>query len=165
MPALTPNSLIDLVAAKLAAVSGIGVIHKRRRKVQTEVDARSIWYSDAQSRIHAWHISLTDGPTVNSTRHPGFGAVGSGIAGTVLSDFGIVLEGVFGIDDAADSETTFRAIAWDVVMAFNREGKIDNAITQQGPTLWERWGYQVLASMYEVHYARLSTRYIAQVLP
>lgn len=164
MPALTPNGLIDIVAAHLATVSGIGAIHKRRRKVQTEAEARAVWYSDAQGRIHAWQISLGENP-VNSQRSPGFGAVGSGQSGRVMSDFAVSIEGVFGIDDAADSETAFRAMAWSVVMAFNREGKIHADITHQQPMQWERFGYLVLAGMYTTHYAKLTCSFIGQVLP
>jgi hypothetical protein len=164
MPALTPNSLISLVAVHLATVADIGVIHTRRRAVKDEQAARAVWYSEAQGRIHAWQISLAE-PAVNSTRSPGFGPVGSGQSGRVLSDFGISIEGVFGIDDAADSETEFRAVAWAVVMAFNSVGMIDASIVQQGPMQWERFGYVTLASMYTVHYAKLRGSFMGQVLP
>jgi hypothetical protein len=160
-----PNDLITDVAAKLATVSGVGVVHTYRRKVQTEADAFALWVPAAGTKINAWSVSLGDGNVVNSERNPGFGAVGSGQAGRVLSDIAITIEGVAGIDDAAQSEVTFRATAWNVVMAFNREGKLWSYLTHQGPMQWRRFGYLVLASMYTVHYARFDITFTGQVLP
>ncbi len=161
---LTPANLIAAVKAKLETVPGVGVVHDYRREVRDEPTARALWYHTGQSRIHAWSITLGE-PPAKSARHPGFGAAGSGQTGTILTDFGVVLEGVFGIDDDAASEKTFRDLCWTVTLEFNKVGLITADVAHQEAMQWERFGYLRLAGMYLVHYARLSCRYTGRVAP
>jgi hypothetical protein len=161
---LDPNSLIDAVATQLATVSGIGVVHKYRRKVQSEAEALALWVPTGDTKINAWSVSLNE-PAANSVRGPGFGAVGSGQSGRVTTDFGIAIEAVYGIDDAAQSEVTFRDLVWRVALSFNGIGLLTNQVVNQGPMQWERFGYLALAGMYHTHYARLAGTFMGQVRP
>lgn len=159
---LTPANLIAQIKADLEAVTGIGLVYDRRRDVRDEATARALWYHTGQGRIHAWSISLDDEPA-RILRQPGFGSRASGIAGQVFSDFGISIEGVFGIDDANASEVTFRDLVWNVVQTFNAVGLITADVVNQEPMQWVRFGYLNLAAMYHAHYAKLACRYTGKV--
>jgi len=158
-----PDSLIDVVAVKLATVTGIGIIHQYRREVRSEAEAAALWIPAGGTKVNAWNVTLGE-PTATNVRGPGFNASGTQ-AGTCMTDLGIVVEGVYGIDDANTSEKTFRMLCWNVMMAFNRVGKLATYVTHQDAMQWERFGYLVLAGMYHVHYAKLRIRFIGQVLP
>jgi len=162
--ALTPDGLITAVKIKLESIAGVGLVYDYRREVRDEPGARALWYHTGQGRIHAWSVTLAE-PPARSTRGPGFGAVGSGQAGRVLTDFGVAVEGVFGIDDVAASEKTFRTLCWSVALEFNKVGLLTVDVVHQDPMQWERFGYLILASLYHVHYARLTCRFIGQVAP
>lgn len=162
--ALTPATLIAAVKTQIETVAGIGVVYDFRREVRDESTARAVWYHAGQTRIHAWSVTLAE-PPARTIRHPGFGAIGSGQSGTILTDFGIAIEAVFGIDDAAESEKTFRTLCWDVVLNFNKVGLVSADVTHQEPLQWERFGYLRLANMFLVHYASMTGRFTGQVAP
>lgn len=154
-------ALADLIGAcktTLEGVAGMGRVHDYRREVKNEDDARAIWVVDATGQINAWNVTLAE-PAVESIRHPGFGAIGSGQKGTILADVSLVFEGVMGIDDAAASEKTFRDLTWSVMTTFNAIGQLHADVVQQGPTQWVRFGYLVLAGAYMVHFAQLRCRF------
>jgi hypothetical protein len=159
---LTPANLIAQIVADLQAVPGIGLVYDRRRDVRDEPTARAIWYHEGQNRIHAWSVSLGE-PAVNVVRAPGFGPRASGQAGQVFGDIGIVIEAVFGIDDANASEVTFRNLVWDVQTRFNAIGLITADVVKQEPLRWERFGYLALAGMWRAHYAKLTCRYAGKL--
>lgn len=161
---LDPNTLIDAVAVQLGTVPGIGVVHKYRREVRDEPTARALWVPVGGTKINAWSVTLAE-PAANSTRSTGFGAVGSGQSGRVLTDFGIAIEAVYGIDDASQSEVTFRALVWQVALSFNKIGLLTNQVVNQGPMQWERFGFLLLANMYQVHYAKLRGTFMGQSAP
>jgi hypothetical protein len=161
--AFTPATLIAQAKADLEAVAGIGLVHDRRREVRDESGARLLWYHEGQGRIHAWSVTLGDGPTAKAARTPGFGPRGSGQKGTVLVDLALQIEGVMGIDDAAASEVTFRNLSWDVLNAFNAIGLLTADTVHQDPLQWERFGYLLLAGAYHVHYTRMTGRYTGRV--
>lgn len=158
MAALAIDTLIGACKTVLEGVAGIGRVHDFRREVKNEEDARRLWVVDVTGQINAWNITLGE-PAVTSTRLPGFGAIGSGESGTVLADVSLVFEGVMGIDDAAESEKTFRALTFDVMKTFNAIGKVHADVVHQDPVQWVRWGYLALASAYLVHFAQLRCRF------
>jgi hypothetical protein len=160
--AFDPETVIAAYVAKLATISGIGNLYDYKREVRDEATAKALWWHEAQGRINAWSVTLDDAGPVTNARGPGFGAVGSGQAGTVTTGVRIGIDAVFGINDAAASEKTFRALVWSVVHAVNGDGKLIAAFTHQEPMEWARFGYLTLAGMYHVHYARLTTSVIGR---
>ncbi len=170
--ALSPANLIAGVKATLVGITGIDplTVYDRRRDVRDEPGARALWYSEGQQRIHAWNVTLARERPASSARGPGFSRTQ---AGQVSTDFGITIEGVMGIDDANASEVTFRDLAWTVTLAFNQIGLLSvpsvglnvGDVVHQEATQWEQFGYLILASMYTVHYARLSCRFAGHVSP
>jgi hypothetical protein len=164
MAALTPNALIESVATQVESVSGVGVVHRYRREVRDEPTAAALWIPPGGNKVNAWSVTLAE-PAANNTRSPGFGAVGSGQSGRVLTDFGIAIEAVYAIDDAAQSEVTFRDLVWRVALSFNKIGLLTADVVNQGPMQWERFGFLVLAGMYHVHYAKLRGTFMGQVAP
>lgn len=167
-----PESLIHAFALKLATVSGLSggaaVISEYRRDVRSEADAARLWIPVGGTKVHAWNVTLNDGPTGNSTRGPGFNdAIDQ--PGRVLTDLSILIEGVASVIDsdtqALASEVLFRQTCWNVVKALNRRALIASYVTNQGACQWERFGYMLLAGMYSVHYCRLRVSCMGQVFP
>lgn len=165
MAALDPETLIEAARVVLVTVSGIDAttVHKYRREVRDESEARDRWYSSTQNRINSWGITLQDAAAKNA-RGPGFSRDGSS-KGRVLTDFGLAVEGVFGISDADQSEVTFRALCWGVSQEFNGIGAIHANVVHQEAFQWERFGYLILAGVFPVHFARFTCRFTGQSYP
>lgn len=157
--AFDPETLIAAAKTRIEGLSGIGLVHDFRRDVKDEPTARAVWYHEGQGRIHAWHVTLGE-PTAQTVRGPGFS---SNQPGQITADIRLVVEGVFGINDAAASEKTFRALCWNLQLRMNQQALLTVDVAHQDPFQWDRFGYLVLAGMYSVHYARFSCRYIGRV--
>lgn len=163
--AFDPEVVIAAYVAKLGSITGIGHVYDYKREVRDEPTAQRLWFFEPEGRINAWSVTLADATPVTTKREPGFGGIGSGQAGRVTSGVQIAIDVVYGIDDAAASEKTFRALVWTVMHAINAEGKLVAAFTHQEPMNWDRFGYLTLAGMFHVHYARLTTAVLGQTRP
>lgn len=156
MPVMTPGGCVDALAAVLATVPGMGVVHKRRRILRDEQAIRDLMFVQAQNRINGWMISPAGANTTVSDRKPGFRGIGQQGGGQVLTTMQWQVEGYFGIDDAAGSEETFRDLAWAVADTLNSYGALAiPGIVMQLPADVEQFGYVMLAGFSLQHYARI----------
>lgn len=163
--AFDPETVIAAYVAKLGTIVGVGHVYDFKRDVKDEPTAQRIWFYEPENRINAWSVTLASASPVTTKRDPGFGPIGSGQAGRVTSGVQIAIDAVFGIDDAAASEKTFRALVWTVMHAINGEGRLVAEFTHQEAMNWDQFGFLMLAGMYHVHYARLSTTVLGQTRP
>jgi hypothetical protein len=153
---MTPAGCRTGIANLLATVTGIGIVHQRRRIIRDEQAIRDLLYDQAQGRICAWMISPAGANTTVTERNPGHYGVGVKGGGNVLTTMQWQIEGYFGIDDAAGSETTFGDLAWAVADEFNAYGLLNiTGAHHQLPADVEQFGYIMLAGFTLLHYARI----------
>lgn len=156
MAALTPAGCRAGLAALLATVPSIGTIHQRRRIVRDEQSARTHLFVPAQNRINGWMISPAGSSTTVTDRNPGHHGIGVQGGGNVLTTFQWQIEGFFGVDDGAGSETTFYDLAWSVADTLNSYGLLNiTGLVWQGPADIEVFGYSMFANFYLLHYCRI----------
>lgn len=154
--AMTIDGAVDAIAATLGAVSGIGQVHKRRRRVTNEEGIQRVFVSNGviNAATVSWRSlggSLTDG--------------GSGSVIGVLSTLTFDVELVYGFEDATATEITFRTLVWNVLMAFNGAGKVYAAASHQERMTADEIGYMLLADTALVHYAKLALSIRGRVSP
>lgn len=162
--AFTPAGCRAALAAVLATVPGIGVVHQRRRIVRNEQDAKTHLFDG--TRINGWMISPAASNTAISERNPGFNAIGVSGGGRILTTLQWQIEGYYGIDDVAGSETTFSDLAFTVAMTINKIGLLNiSGITHQLPADIEQQGYAMFAGLLLLHYCRIGVGFRGQVQP
>lgn len=150
----TPDGCRVALAAALATVPGIGVIHEYRRIIRDEQSARVHLFDG--TRINGWMIAPAGSNTAINVRNPGFQGIGTQGGGQVLTTFQFQIEAYYGLDDPGASEKTFMDLAWGVVLHLNRFGALAiSGITHQLPADLEQVGFAMFANFYLVHYARI----------
>lgn len=142
------------LAAAVAAVPGIGVVHEYRRIVRDEQSVRLHLFDG--TRINGWMVSPAATNTSVNDRKPGFQGIGVQGGGQVITTYQLAVEGYYGLDDPGASEKTFGDLAALVAHELNRYGtlNISGAIAQL-PADVEQFGYAMFANFYLVHYARI----------
>ena len=74
-----------------------------------------------------------------------------------MTTFQWQIEGYYELNDAVDSETKFRDLAWQVADTFNSYGLIAvEGLVEQLPCDLEQFGYATVANLALLHYARLN---------
>lgn len=159
---LTPALCRTSLAAFLATVPGIGMVHTRRRIMRSEMDVKArLWHATTQiganpvGWINGWTISPAGQATTVTERNPGHAAIGLSGGGNNFTTFQWIIEGYFGIDDANGTEETFGDLAWDVAHRLNGYGGLFVGVTHQLPADVEQLGYAMLANWALLHYARI----------
>jgi hypothetical protein len=166
MAALTPAACVAGIAALLATIPNVGRIHQQRRLLRTEPQVKAHLWDEANGRIAAWFISPAPAVTTKSERNPGHHGIGVKGGGNVLTTFQFQIEGYFGLDDANDSETTWRDLAWAVADEFNAYGLLNiPGLVEQLPADVDQFGFAVLAGAPLVHFARVSIGFRGRTRP
>jgi len=151
---------IDAVHAVLTAIPNIGQVHKRRRILRNEQEAKLHLFDTVNQRLNAWMITPAGNNTVIVERNPGHRGIGQAGGGNDFATVQLVLEGYFGIDDAADSETTFRQQMWTVQQTINSYGLLNiSGISHQFPADVEFFGYAFVAGWALLHHARVGVSF------
>lgn len=171
MPALTPAVCRDGIAAVLNGITGIGQVHKQRRRLRTEQEVAELMKSNpsGDNVIRAWFISPAMSSTVLTERHPGH--VGLGVANVQSNDMVTLqwsIEGYLSVVDASLSEQVAADLVWTICDTFNKYGVIPGmggAVVHQLPTNCEEFKYAMLAGSFLCHYVRLNTGFIGRYRP
>lgn len=156
MAVITPAGCVAGLVALLGTIDGIGQVHGQRRVMRTEADVRKRLMDPALNRMQGWFVS----PSVNNTsvteRYTGYQGIGVRGGGQAMTTFQWQIEGWMSVDDAADSEATFRDLAWGVADEMNHYGTLQIVgAVHQLPADVEMFTYAVLAGMFLMHYARI----------
>jgi hypothetical protein len=166
MAVLTPAACVTAIAALIATVPKSGRVHTQRRIVRDEVSLKTHLWDEAEQRICAWMISPSPSTTTVTDRNPGHYGKGVKGGGNVMTTFQFQIEGMFGLDDAKLSESTWRDLAWAVADEFNAYGQLDIVgIVHQLPCDIEQFGYIAFAGSPLLHYARLSVGFQGRTRP
>lgn len=153
---MTMEAAITAVHDVLVTVPNMGQVHKRRRIMRSEQEAKQHLWSQANNRLNAWMITPAGTNAVITERNPGHKGIGQPGGGNDFATVQLVVEGYFGIDDANDSETTFRQQTWDVAALLNSYGLLNiTGISHQFPADVEFFGYAFVAGWALLHHARI----------
>lgn len=163
---LTPAACVEAIAALITTVPGAGRVHPQRRIVRTEQQLKAHFWDPDEARFCGWMVAPSPSTTTVTERHPGHHGKGIKGGGNVHTTFQFQIEGYFGLDDAHDSESTWRDLTWAVASEFNAYGLLDIAdVTHQLPCDVEQFGYATLAGAPLVHYARLTIGFTGRTRP
>jgi hypothetical protein len=172
MSVLSPNDCRQAIQALLLTVPNIGQVHTRRRVVRDEQTLKTYLWDDVNGRICGWFISPARAGTVQTERHPGYIGHGAKGGGNVFSTFRFQIEGIFGLNDAADSETTFSSLVYAVADEFEAYGSIPAAgggmipgLVEQLPISVEEFGYVAFAGAPLCHYTRMEIAFRGRTRP
>jgi hypothetical protein len=160
MAVMTPEAQRQGLAALLATVPGIGIIHQRKRLIRTEAAIKEICCPPATpTKVNCWMISPAAATVTTTERNPGHHGIGQKGGGNNFTTFQWQIEGYYQLDDsdAGKSEVAFFDLAWAVANEFNAYGKLNIVgLVQQLPTDIEQFGYIFLAGVQFVHYVRIN---------
>lgn len=171
MAVLTGANCRKAIRQLIQSVPNTGQVHERRRVVRDEASFKTHLWDVTNSRICGWFITLSRSNPVVNERNPGYNALGVKGGGNVITTFQFQIEGMFGVNDAADSETTFSNLVYAVADEFEAYGGIPvdgvpiPAMFEQLPTTVEEWGYLMFAGSFLVHYARLEVGFRGRTRP
>lgn len=154
MSVLTPAACVAGIADWLATVDGMGRVHRQRRQLRAEGDLRKYLWDG--TRMNGWFIAPAPSTTTVTERHPGFHAIGQTGGGQAVTVFQWQIEAYYAIDDAQDTETTFRDLTWRVADAINGVGLLPIVgLIEQLPSDVDQFGYAAIANFALLHYARI----------
>lgn len=166
MPVLTPAACVAGIAALMATIPNVGRIHETRRALRTEPMIKALLWDENLVRLQGWMIAPSPNTTTVTERHPGHHGAGIKGGGNVFTTFQFQIEGYMALDDANDSEATWRDLAWAVADEFNAYGLIPlSGLVHQLPADVESFGYAVLAGQMLVHHARITVGFHGRTRP
>ena len=117
----------DAIRAKVAAVTGIGVVYGYARLVTTEDDIATDMVSTG--RLHYWCVVPAQGDPYGQQRHPSVHR-----SYTYRYD----VHGFYALDAAGLSQQTFTDVVLAVINAFEQDGcNLDNTVVNAGPLQWK----------------------------
>lgn len=161
---MTPADCRTAMATLIGTVRGTGVVHRYRRIIRNEQDARTHLFDG--TRINGWMISPAAANTTVTERNPGHSGIGVPGGGNVFTTFQWTIEAYYQVDDAHGSEQTFFDLAWGVADTFNSYGLLAiPGIAHQLPADVEQFGYAMFAGMYLLHYARIGVGFRGRTRP
>lgn len=164
--ALTPAACVEAIAALIATVPSTGQVHPQRRLVRNDVELKAHLWDEQHQRFCAWMISPSPSNPAVSERNPGHHGKGIKGGGHVLTVFRFQVEGYFGLEDAKQSESTWRDLVWAVASEFNAYGLLNiTDVTYQEPCNVEQFGYVQFAGSGLMHYARLTLGFQGRTRP
>jgi hypothetical protein len=163
MAILNPADLRAAIAQLIGTVPNAGQVHQRRRVIRNENQLKEFFWDVTNSRISGWMIAPSPTNPMTSERHPGYIGNATKGGGNVISTFTFQIEGIFGLNDGASSETVFGDLVWAVADEFNSYGSIARSgggavpgLLEQLPCQVEQFGFIVFAGTPLCHYARLA---------
>lgn len=165
---MTPAGQRAALAALLATVSGIGVIHTRRRIIRDENAIRQLLVpsGNAEGHVNAWMIYPAGASTTVTKRNPGHHGKGIKGGGNVFTTFQWQIDFYHYIDDAAATETTAFDLAWAVADELNAYGQLNiDGLVDQLPADVEQFGFVTLANFALYHYARIGVGFHGRTRP
>jgi hypothetical protein len=166
MAVLTPGSCVAAMADLMLTIPGIGRVHQTRRPIRDEKALKGLLWDQANTRICGWMISPAGANTTVTERHPGHYGIGVKGGGNVHTTFQFQIEGYFGLDDAADTEATWRDLSWAVADEFNAYGLLDiPGVTHQLPADVEQFGFAFIAGFSLLHFARIGVGFRGKTRP
>lgn len=160
MPVLTTDAQRQGLAAILATVPGMGIVHQRRRVIRDEQAVRDLLCPSGSDKINAWMIYPSSAATTVTTRGPGHRGIGVSGGGNDFTAFQWLIDAYYQLDDASSSESVFYDLAWEVVRTVNSYGLLAiTGLTHQGPMDIEQFGFANVAGVVLTHYARLQVMF------
>ena len=168
MAVMTPAGQVAALAALLATVTGVGVIHQRRRIIRDENAIRQLLVppGDADGHVNAWMIYPAGANTTVTKRNPGHHGKGISGGGDVHTVFQWQIDFYHYIDDTAGTETTAFNLAWAVADELNSYGQLDiTGLIHQLPADVEQFGFVTLANFALYHYARIGVGFQGRTRP
>lgn len=152
---LTPDACRAGLATALAAIPGIGQVHRRRRIARDDREVTALFMTGGI--INAWLLSFAPTNAAMSHRQTGFNAIGTPGGGRVLTTFLFQIEGYYGVDDANNSEETFANLAWLIAQTLNSYGLLAiTGLVMQDACDLVQVTYAMLAGKFLTHYAKLT---------
>lgn len=172
MPVLNPDDCRKAIQALIQSVPNTGVVHLRRRIIRDEQSLKTHLWDVANSRVCGWFITPDRSNMVVNERNPGYSGHGLKGGGNVISTFQFQIEGIFGVNDGADSETVFSNLVYAVASEFESYGTIAAAgggpipgILEQLAVTVEEWGYIMFAGSHLCHFTRLALGFRGRTRP
>lgn len=156
------------LAALLATVPGIGVVHDYRRIIRDENAIRQLLVptGNAEGQVNAWMIYPAGASTTVTERNPGHHGKGVKGGGNVLTTMQWQIDFYHFIDDAAGTEKTAFDLAWAVADELNAYGQINiDGIVHQLPADVEQFGFIMLGNFALYHYARIGVAFQGRTRP
>lgn len=169
MPVLTPDACRNSLAQFIKAIEKTGQVHTYRRIVRDELSLQQHFWDQVNGRICGWMISPAPSNPAIPVVNPGFSGHGVKGGGNVITTFQFQIEGIFGLDDAGESEKVFYDLAWAVVDELNAYGSIPDVaggkipgLDRQLPASIEQFGFIMFAGAPLCHYTRLEVGFIGR---
>ncbi len=155
---MTPAGQREALAALLATMPAVGIVHQRRRTIRDEQGVRKLLVpsGDRTGRVNAWMIYPSPATTTVSERQPGFFGKGVKGGGVVMTTMQWSIDAYYQLDDEAGSEETFFDLVWSVADEINSYGQLAiDGLVHQLPADVDQFGFVMLAGSFLYHYAKI----------
>jgi hypothetical protein len=144
---MMPADLVGAFAGVLSAISpSVGVIHQRRRSLQTTGDLNTVLMDASSGKLSGVFLSIEALPAAERL-------MGRPSQIRYLLTARLRLEFFRGFEDAADSETAFRDTVWRALDAINSAGRVYSESSHQEPATCRSLTYMLVACAVLLHYA------------